>query len=554
MAASIGARLVHMVADLGLVTMGAWGVASLALGADVGVWSLVGVLVVLSAVKAVARYVEQYRGHDVAFRLLSAMRVDFFRALEPLAPAALAGDRSGDLVDRVMSDVDRVEVFYAHTVAPIVSGMAVPLMTVVGVALWAHPSLALVLLTAMVVVGWVVPAVGNRVGASAAARAGAAAGTSAAHLTDGIQGLGDVITFGYGRRRLDEMSARADATARAERSAARIDGVRNGVNEAFAGAGFVTVGWLGMSLVDTGAVDIPVLAGTLAATLVAFTPLRDLQDVRPAFQRAMAAADRVFAIVDRSPVVTDGAGEASAGGLSFHGVTFSYPDGPPVLSDLDLSVSRGSTVAVVGPSGAGKSTIASLAVRFWDPDAGTVRLGGVDLRDLSLSSLRRSVTVVSQRSHLFAGTIADNLRLGRPDASLGEMVDATTAAAVADEIEALPNGFDTEVGELGLRLSGGQRARICLARALLVDAPVMVLDEITADLDVDTEATVLDRLRPVLADRALLVIAHRVTTVVDADEVVVLDDGRVAERGTHVELMEAGGLYARLWARQLDRV
>lgn len=558
MALSIAARIIQLAAGLILVGAGAWGVAALATESLSDPWLLLVVLAAVAALKAFARYVEQYQGHAVAFGLLAEMRTDFFGRVAPLAPAALSDTRSGDLVDRVMSDVDRVEVFYAHTVAPVVAGVIVPVLTLLGVGIWSGPRLALVLAVAMVLVGLVVPFSSLAAARESAEAAGAAGGELAAHVTDGIQGLTEAVVFDYGDRRLEEMESLAGLVATAEGAAARIDGVRAGLNQLVMAGALVMVALLGAASVRDGTLELPALAGTLAVTLVAFGPLRDLQQVKPSYDRAMASADRIFSIADRSPVVTDPTRPEPVpeqpSALRFEGVTFAYPGRDEGVRDLDLAVEPGTKVAVVGPSGAGKSTIARLAARLWDPDRGRVTVGDRDISRLELSDLRRTVTVVTQESHLLSGTVAENLRLGRPNATPEELRRAARTAALAEDIASLPNEYDAQVGELGVRLSGGQRQRVAIARGLLAGAQVVILDEATSELDVDTEAELLRQIGPALAGRALLVIAHRLATVVDADEIVVMDRGRVVERGTHDELLARGGLYARLWARQRDEL
>lgn len=552
---SIIARLFHLLVDVGLVAGATWLVANAALDRAEWSWGPPAVLALLGLMKGVARYWEQYLGHHVAFGLLASLRVRFFDAIRPLVPAALSDIRSGELVDRVTADVDRVEVFYAHTLAPIVTGIAVPLLAVGGVAVAVHPIPALWLFLAMLVAGLVVPAVGKGTAGRRRTEAVAAGGRSADFLTDGIQGMSDVVGFGHGERRLAELGELSRQATGAAVAASSLDAVRSFVFDLAAGAGLVAVVWSGVDLMGEGSVTPGRLAAGLAAALVGFIPLRDVQQVKPAFDRAMEAAGRIYEVIDRRPFVEEPGRPQSMGadpGLEMSGVGFAYPGGTVALVSLDLTVEPGRKVAVVGPSGSGKSTLAALAVRLWDPANGRILVGGMPVSDLALAELRRAVTVVSQRPHLLAGSVADNLRIGRAAASPDAMVAAARAAAVHETVAALPHSYDAPVGEWGGRLSGGQRQRVALARALLADAPILILDEATSELDVDTEAEVMAGLRSVAAGKALVVIAHRLATVVDADEIVVLDEGRVVERGDHASLVEAGGLYARLWTRQLD--
>ena len=548
---SVAARVVQQLLDLGLVAAAAW------LVAEAGPTLILAALVAAGVAKAIARYQEQYLGHDVAFRMLASLRVAVFNAARPLAPAALTDLSRGDLADRVMADVDRVEVFYAHTLAPVLSATVVPTLAVVAVAVWVDAGLSLLLAGGFLLAGLVVPLVGHRLGSGAAEEAASLSGAAAAHLVDGIQGLDEVVGFGYGEARLGEMEALAESVAAAELRAARLDGVRAFLFDLVAGLTLGATAWVGWEMLEEGAFGLPQLAAAVAVSLVGFSPLRDTQTVKRSYDRAMASADRLRQVMERRPVVTepvDPESPAAVDGITFDEVRFTYPgSGEVALAGVSLAVRRGEKVAVVGSSGSGKTTLALLAVRFWDVDGGEILLGGVPLRRIPLARLRSLVTMVPQRPRLLFGTIADNIALGRRDAGPAEIERAARAAGIHEFVTTLPDGYDTGVGELGDALSGGQRQRIAVARAILSPAPVVVLDEATSDLDAASEGALVAELAEVLADRVVLVIAHRITTVVDADEIVVLERGRVVERGTHRQLLSRpDSFYRRLWDRQLD--
>lgn len=551
---SVAARVVQQLLEVGLVAAGAWLVAG---AVPVPAFAVLAVLVVAGVAKAIARYQEQYLGHHVAFRMLASLRVAVFNAARPLAPAALTDLSRGDLADRVMADVDRVEVFYAHTLAPVISAFVVPTLSVVAVAVWVDAGLSLLLAGGFLLAGLVVPLVGHRLGSAAADQAASLSGSAAAHLVDGIQGLGEVVGFGYGEARLGEMEELAESVAAAELRAARLDGVRAFLFDLVAGSTLGATAWVGWGMLNEGALGLPELAAAVAVTIVGFSPLRDTQTVKRSYDRAMASAGRLRQVMERRPVVTDPLNPESpttVDAITFDEVCFAYPGtGEAALAGISLRVRRGEKVAVVGSSGSGKTTLALLAVRFWDVDAGEILLGGVPLRRIPLSRLRSLVTMVPQRPRLLFGTISDNIALGRPNASPAEIERAARVAGIHEFVTTLPDGYDTGVGELGDALSGGQRQRIAVARAILSPAPVVILDEATSDLDAASEGALVAELAEALADRVVLVIAHRITTVVDADEIVVLERGRVVERGTHHQLLSRpDSFYRRLWARQLD--
>ena len=299
--------------------------------------------------------------------------------------------------------------------------------------------------------------------------------------------------------------------------------------------------------------DIVLLVSYLA---MLYKPLETLASTAATVQGAAAGAGRVFGILDHTPKVRDKTGAIplparTAGPIVFDQVSFAYDEGKQVLKEVFLEIPAGQTVAFVGPSGAGKTTLANLAMRFYDPTEGRLTLNGRDLQSLTLESLRRNIALVLQEPVLFSSTIRENIAYGRPEATNEEIEAAAQAAGAHDFIQALRQGYETQIGERGVTLSGGQRQRLSIARAFLKDAPILILDEPTSALDSTTEQQVLEALQRLMKDRTTLIIAHRLSTVRDADQIVVLQDGRIAERGTHTDLVRLGGHYARLYCTQV---
>ncbi|MEL7113324.1 MAG: ABC transporter ATP-binding protein, partial [Pseudomonadota bacterium] len=322
--------------------------------------------------------------------------------------------------------------------------------------------------------------------------------------------------------------------------------------------GVALAGILGFSAwrIASGDSSLGALLGIIGAIGIAAPELRALGTLNAVAQEGGAAADRVFEVVDAQPVVADPVDAVALteieGAISFENVVFEYPDGTSALNGLSFSVEPGETVAFVGPSGAGKSTIFNLILRLYDATAGAVTLDGQDVRTLEAQALRRATAMVSQDTALFDDTVGANIALGRLDAHAQAIRDAAEAAHAHGFVQSLPGGYDAPVGEMGRNLSGGQRQRIALARAILRDAPVLLLDEATSALDAESEAKVQAALANFTANRTTLIIAHRLSTVRAADRIIVLDDGRVVENGSHDALMAQGGVYKKLVEAQLS--
>ena len=560
LAASIAARIVFLMIGIALFALGGWAVAGLASGKSA--WSIALVIVCaigLSLLKGLARYLEQFAGHFVAFHSLAMLRNYFYDQLEPQAPAGTDRLDSGDIMNRVTKDIDRVEVFFAHTLAPVTTAIIVPILSIVWMGSAVSWTLAAVLAPFLLIVGAVIPFLGSGSTARAARELREARGAIAAHVTDSVQGVREVLAFGAEERREAEMSAIEKRISSGLGTQGRWIALRRGLNQAAVALGVVTVAMVAGSNVLAETLTLPQAGLALGIAMGSFGPVLAVEEFAADLDQAFASAARVFAITDRAPAVADPADPKplTPGDIEFTDVTFAYPTdedapapAPTVLDGVNIHIPAGKRTAIVGASGSGKSTLASLLTRTWDPASGTVTIGGTNVAEVSLHDLRATVASAPQRPYLFNDTLRANLLLAAPDASEADLERALEAVDLTGWLATEKDGLDTVVGDMGERLSGGQRQRLALARALLRDAQIYVFDEATSQVDPATEARVREGIARVAKGRTIVEIAHRISAVRDADQIIVMDAGRVVETGTYAELHARGGALAALEARE----
>jgi ATP-binding cassette subfamily C protein CydCD len=382
-----------------------------------------------------------------------------------------------------------------------------------------------------------------------------AAGELGAFAVDSVQGLGEIVAFQQEGVRGARFDALSDCYIRLRLPFFRELTVQQSLLEVFTGLGGLAVVVTGAAVSMGGTVDPAVLPLLTLLAMAAFLPVSEIAQVGRQLADTLGATRRIYALANEPVPVTDGSGvpeRAGAATLALEQASFTYPgQSRRALAGVSFAIPAGKTVALVGTSGAGKTTTAQLLMRFWDPDLGGITLNGADLRQYKLDDLRRRIALVAQDTYLFNDTLRSNILIARPEASEAELQAAVEHASLADLVAALPSGLDSPVGERGTSLSGGQRQRVAIARAFLKNAPVLILDEATSHLDAVNEQAVRRALDLLQAERTTIVIAHRLSTVRDADLIVVLAEGRVAETGTHTTLLARGGLYAQLVSRQL---
>ncbi len=544
----------RVVALIGVGVLSAFAVAAVRNGEPFD--SLLVALYVLAPFAGILHWLESWVAHDMAFRLLTEMRIALFAKLDALAPAYLLRRRSGDLVAMATQDIENVEYFFAHTVAPAFVALLVPAAVLVAVLVYGWPmAAALAPFLALIALS---PFLMRKRVDALASRAREAQGELNAHSVDTLQGLAEILAFRQEARRGKQFIDLVRRHHALRLPFFRDLTIQTALVETATGLGGLAVVITGAALVSAGDLERTMLPLLTLLAMAAFLPISEIANIGRQLADTLGGTRRLHAVHSEPVAVQDGPGvaeEAPAGGgaaLKLENVRFCYPGiKVPALDAINVSVAAGQTLALVGPSGAGKTTLAHLLMRFWDPDEGVVRFDGHDLKHWRLDDLRQHIALVAQDTYLFNDTIRANILIARPEASDADVAAAVRRAALDDFTAALPDGLETRVGERGARLSGGQRQRIAIARAFLKDAPVLILDEATSHLDALNEQAVRHALDELMAARTTIVIAHRLSTVRDADLIVVMDEGRVAESGDHAALIAKGGLYAGLVARQL---
>jgi ATP-binding cassette, subfamily B, bacterial len=522
--------------------LGPAGVAAVAAVAGIG----------LVGVGALVGYLITYLTAATAERVGADLRQAVFGRMLRLGLPFHDRHRSGDLVTRLTGDVSRVEdsmVAWFTVLVPEVLTLAGMVVVVLAVDL----TLGLAALAVAPPLALVVALRRRRIRAVQRMSRDADAAV-ASEATEVLRNVRVVQAFTREREAAGSFSGRSRGAVRAALAAMDLEARWSPIADLLLAAGGGLVLWLGVTAVTSGRMTLGTLLVVLAYLSSLYGPIRALARLARTLARGAASRERILEVLDSGEVVPEAADPLPAGpprhGLALRGVWFAYTEGNPVLRHLDLEVAAGERVCVVGPTGAGKSTLLALLQRFYDPDAGAIELDGVDLRRLGLGSLRNQLALVPQDPWMLDGTIADNIGFGRPDASQAELEAAATLTGLDEILRSLPDGWDTQIGEGGVRLSGGQRRRVALARAILRDASVLLLDEPTSGLDAASEQAVLDALDRAAEGRTVVSVSHRLGLAARADRVVVLDGGRVVEQGPPGELLAAGGGYARLWALQ----
>jgi ATP-binding cassette subfamily C protein CydC len=538
MALGILLSLATLIANVTLMAVSGWFIASMAIAGAAGVsmnyFTPAAIIRVSAIARTAGRYGERLVTHEATLRLLAGLRVWFYQRLEPLAPARLQQYRSGDLLSRIRADIDTLDHFYLRILVPTITALIGGLLLVLFL-LTVDPRLALILATLLLLAGVGVPWLVQHLGDGPGRRAVGIRSDLRASAVDGVQGLAELEVYGAGDDHAALIRALSHRLAAEQGRLSGLSGLSQGMLGLAANLAMWLAVWTAVPGIHAGHIAPPELAMVALLTLASFEAVAPLPVAFQALGETRAAARRILEIVDAEPAVPEPATPAHLPpgfGIECERVGFTYPGGAtPALSGIDLDCPQGTRLGIIGPTGSGKTTLIHLLLRFWAPSQGRITLAGVDIATLAGEDLRRRFAVVSQHTQLFTGTIRENLLLADPEASQARLERACRAAALHDFITAQPEGYDTQVGEAGLALSGGQARRLSIARAVLKEASILILDEPTEGLDGPTARAIMATLDTLMMGRSVLLITHRPEGLKSMDQILVLERGRIAARG-----------------------
>lgn len=521
-----------------------------------GAWERVGVLaVVLLAtyvLRAVFEYFKSYIAHVMAWNYVSDLRVALYDHLQKLSLRYYSDKQTGEIMSRVVNDTTNIEPLIAHNIPDMIVNVTI-LAGITGILFYLSPQLALLTLIPIPLLVGVVWLFSGRMRDAFRVAQKKLADLNAV-LQDNFSGMKEIQVFTREPFEKERVTNRSQGYTVKLLRALRLIAVYHPSVELAASLGTVIVLFFGGRAALAGTLPVEDLVAFFLYLSMFYQPVTVLARMNEQVQMALASSDRVAEVLDATSDVVEKPQPVrigrARGRIEFQGVHFAYTEGNPVLKDVSFVVEPGETLALVGPTGVGKSTVASLIPRFYDPTAGRILLDGVDLRDLKLRDLRRNISMVLQDTFLFNGTVLENIMYGVDGATQEDVERAARIANAHDFIMELPDGYHTRIGERGFRLSGGQKQRLSIARAVLKDAPILILDEATSAVDVETEQQIQKALNRLMEGKTSIVIAHRLSTIRHADKIAVLDGGRIVEMGNHQELMARGTLYRRFVERQ----
>ncbi len=505
----------------------------------------------LGVVKGGSRYLQEYFIKLAGLRAVLDIRNQLFAHIMTMSMRFLSGSSTGKLMSNIFNDTSVLQNAFSNVLLSLMRETLV-MIGLIFVAFYTDWEMALTAFVVLPLVGYAASLIGKRIKIY-----GSRSQVAVAQLTKSVEqslsGVKVVKTFGTEDREIRRFTEDNKGFYKNLRKVTVYTAFQGPVNEIITSVGVAAVLWFAMQRVIAGELTQGALFSVLTAIVMMYNPAKRLSRVFGGIQQSLAAAERVFETLDEIPEIIDVADaltlEVEKGEITFDHVTFGY-DEKPVLDDFNLTIQSGQIVALVGASGAGKTTIAALLARSYDPQSGAVKIDDIDIRSVTRKSLLKNISFVDQEAFLFDESIQNNICYGRPDATPEQVENASEQAYISNFVDDLPGRYDTLIGDRGARLSGGQRQRICIARAIVRDTPILVLDEATSALDTESEAIVQQAMQNLMKGRTTIVIAHRLSTIMNADQIVVMDAGKICETGTHDQLLNHEGIYKKLYNMQ----